>query len=439
MFSKQECDELIQMVESHFEGKDWSRLPSGQYEVAGFWIRDLPAVHQWFNRMLQERLFPAMMAQFPDFCGVDGADMSDLCVDNAYLFKYTPETGRRTDTHTDSGCLSFTIALNPKEDYKGGGTWFEFLDGDNGIIEMDVGQVTLRPGGVRHCGHAVKRGTRYIIGGFCMNRKKVEHVRMLLQLAHEYSGENDLDKAQEALEAAILLNPRYDGPYSHLSDILTKKGDGDAAKRALTYCLESVNPRSQEVAFTLGSKLLEEGDWAGAKRCLQICLDVDPVDVEAMEAMAQVHAAMDDPSREFEMYQQIISIPDVKADILGRVYCNLGVLSQGKEEELAHFKKALEITPSSFPATYSLGCAHAAREQWDDGIKWFRRAVEIASDGSDDEMKALRTLYTTVAKKMQQENNQRASSPMPSREEMIRVFSEQMGPANFEKITKLGR
>jgi hypothetical protein len=81
-------------------------LPSGQYDVAGFWIRDVPAIYEWFNRMVQEWLFPLLVKQFPHFC-----------LDNAYVFKYTPKTGRQTDVHAYSGCLSFTIALNGNDEY----------------------------------------------------------------------------------------------------------------------------------------------------------------------------------------------------------------------------------------------------------------------------------------------------------------------------------
>lgn len=200
LFTKQECKDMIDRAEKHFQGKEWTSLPSGQYDVAGFWIKSIPACHEWFDQMVKERLFPLLAKKFPDFC----QSMEDLVVDNAYLFKYTTETGRRTDVHTDSGCLSFTIALNSQEEYKGGGTWFEGLeqkqgqdDTSRGLIEMDVGQCTVRPGGVRHCGHAVTEGTRYIIGGFCMNNKKIEYTRMLMGLGSEETQRGNYKKRKK--------------------------------------------------------------------------------------------------------------------------------------------------------------------------------------------------------------------------------------------------
>ena len=35
LFSPEECQQVIDAAESHFEGKPWTTLPSGQYDVAG--------------------------------------------------------------------------------------------------------------------------------------------------------------------------------------------------------------------------------------------------------------------------------------------------------------------------------------------------------------------------------------------------------------------
>ena len=143
LFTPQECAAVIAMAEEHFQkttSGTWSLQTSGAHRMSGFWIRDIPAVHEWFVRHCQTRLFPLLARQFPEFC--DG-NAQDLCVDNSYMFKYTPETGRRTAVHTDSGCLSFTIALNGNDnEYTGGGTWYEGLEGvDDNVLKMKTGQV----------------------------------------------------------------------------------------------------------------------------------------------------------------------------------------------------------------------------------------------------------------------------------------------------------
>jgi hypothetical protein len=76
LFSKEECEEVIQMAESFYEDQVWPKLPSGQYYIQGFWLKDVPSVGKWFTEMCKARLFPLLQQQFPDF--VDNID--DLVV-----------------------------------------------------------------------------------------------------------------------------------------------------------------------------------------------------------------------------------------------------------------------------------------------------------------------------------------------------------------------
>lgn len=433
LFTKEECKDMIGKAEAHFAGGEWTSLPSGQYDVAGFWIKSIPECHAWFNRMVQERLFPLLVKKFPHFC----PNMEDLVVDNAYVFKYTPETGRKTDVHTDSGCLSFTISLNGQDEYTGGGTWFEGLQGDDdddsSVIEMDVGECTVRPGGVRHCGHAVTSGTRYIIGGFCMNANRVEHVRMLMALGSEETQKGNYKKAEEALEAAIALNPNYDGPYSHLADLLTKQGNTAKAQQVLEHCLEHVNPRGSEIAYSLGTLYLDQAQYDKATQCMNVCLEVDDCDVDAMMAMSQVCAGRQDDAGEEAMYQRIVSTPGASKEVAGKAYCNLGVLHAGSEKEIEYYEKALELVPESFPSHYSLACAYGSRQMWDPAVVAFRKALLYTEDGSDDHKQALQNLYRATMGKLQAENPAGATS----RDEMMKKFVEIMGEENFQKLSAL--
>jgi tetratricopeptide (TPR) repeat protein len=426
LFTAKECQEVVQNAEAHFQGGPWSTLPSGQYDVNGFWIRDVPQVHAWFDRMVAERLFPLLKQKFPHF--VDSVE--DLVVDNAYLFKYTPETGRRTDVHTDSGCLSFTIAMNGNDEYAGGGTWFEGLEGkDSNVIEMNVGQCTVRPGGVRHCGNAVKSGTRYVIGGFCMNVKKVEHVRMLMGLGSQESLKQNDSEAQQALEAAIALNPDFDGPYTHLANLLERQGDLPKAQKVLEHCFRHVNPQSGEVAYSLGAMYLDQGQSEHAKNCMEACLQADDCDIDAMMVMAQACAGQGDHQGEQAWYERLVSTPGASSEVAGKAFCNLGVLHEGTEKEIEFYEKSLQVLPDSFPTSYSLGCAYASQKDWDSAVAAFRKAVQAATN-TEDESQALQSLYRVTAGKMQQDQPTGASS----REEMIQQFMDIMGQENYENL-----
>ena len=73
----------------------------------------------------------------------------------------------RTDVHVDDGILALTLALSPRANYTGGGTFFEHMGAEH-VLPMEQGFCTMRPGSVRHGGHPVVGGDRYIVGAFML-------------------------------------------------------------------------------------------------------------------------------------------------------------------------------------------------------------------------------------------------------------------------------
>jgi tetratricopeptide (TPR) repeat protein len=454
LFTEQECSRIIQLAEDYFtehHNGEWTTQQSGQYSMAGFWIRDIPEIHVWFVETVKRRLFTLLQHQYPDFIDT----VADLVVDNAYLFKYTAETGRRTDVHTDSGCLSFTMALNPASDYEGGGTWFEGLEKQEhvatsttaaakaGVIEMDVGQVTIRPGGVKHCGNAIHSGVRYIIGGFCMHRHKIETVRQLLTPDATTS-----TKQQTAnLEAAIVMNPECDAAYNLLANAYEQAGDKAGAVTVLEYCLQHVHPLSGEVAYSLGSLYMEQGRYAQVQQCMETCLRADPCDVDAMMALAQAHAGLGNGQAEEDTYQTMIRTPANGSNynkVMASAYCNLGVLHEGEPVEVEYYQKSLAYLPDNFQARYSLGSAYASRSQWPEAVQAFREAIDRCSasdsvvgggteqgnaDVDADVAKALQSLYKVAMQMIRS-----SSAPPQSREEMMQCFQNVMGADNYDRL-----
>lgn len=152
LLTREECSRIIRLADEHFEanGKDvggdkWTALPSGEYKMRGFKLIDIPPIREFFAEVFRKRFLPIVQHTNPKFA----ESISDLALDECYLMKFTPDTGKRMDIHADDGCLSFTIQMNPKEEYEGGGTWFEGLAEDEsnqaaGIVKMDVGKSTKR-------------------------------------------------------------------------------------------------------------------------------------------------------------------------------------------------------------------------------------------------------------------------------------------------------
>ncbi len=160
LFSAQEASEVVQIAES--EGLSSNEYLSGKYKLGGDWLLNLPQTRAWFNERLKDTLFPLLSNLFPEIV----SSPSVLRAHSVSLLKYN-SSHPRTDVHIDNGILAMTLAMTPKAEYSGGGTYFEHL-GERFVLPMDVGYGTFRPGSVRHGGHKVTGGSRYILGAFLL-------------------------------------------------------------------------------------------------------------------------------------------------------------------------------------------------------------------------------------------------------------------------------
>lgn len=235
------------------------------------------------------------------------------------------------------------------------------------------------------------------------------------------------------MEAAIVMNPSFDGPYSHLANLLNKQGNTAKAQMVLEHCLEHVNPKGTEIAYSLGTIYLDQGEYDKVVKCMNICLEIDDGDADAMMAMAQACAGKKDDAGEEAWYQRLVSTPGTSKELAGKAYCNLGVLHAGSPKEIQYYEKSLSLVPDKFAPNYSLACSYATQQDWDLAIVIFRKAIDVAEDGSDDEKQALQSLYRCVMGKLQRDDPSGASS----REEMMQRFMEIMGQENFAKLSAI--
>ena len=405
MFTKDECDKIIQKAEEYYasvdesgQQREWPKMESGQYYVQGFFIKDgPPEIKEWFTRMVKRRLFEALNYQFPDF--VDGIE--NLVVDNAYMFKYIHAPGLRTEIHTDQGCLSFTFALNSNSEYEGGGTFVEGLTtvgGDdtsniNRIIEMDIGQCTVRPGGIRHGGNPLESGTRYIIGGFCMHKKKVEVTRQLM--ANPCSSNANL--VRDCLEAAIVFNPNCDLPYSTLAHIYEKEGDQTKALNVVKDCLHTANPHSVSASYYLGTiGHYQAGDYKKAVECMHVCLGVDEKDGDALQTLYQSHAKLGNTQEESNVLKRLVKTPGVSNRVLANAHCNLGTLCDDIDAEIDHYLKAIDCDSTSISSWHSFGSAlstsalasyqskdiQASQNNFKQAVAAYKKVIDLIDSGT---------------------------------------------------------
>jgi hypothetical protein len=198
LFSREELEQVLKAATEQ-EGLDLHEYVSGKYRLGGNYLDELPRTRAWFNERLRTTIFPLFRRLFPSAV----SSTKVLRARSASLLKYNA-SHPRTDVHVDNGVLAFTLAMNPIEEYEGGGTHYEHLPGGDprrpAVVEMDAGVATFRPGSVRHGGRRVTNGTRYVLGCFLLLEDRVEHVRRLKNRGSDRRRQGRLDEAARHFE-----------------------------------------------------------------------------------------------------------------------------------------------------------------------------------------------------------------------------------------------
>ncbi len=265
------------------EGIAGNEYTSGKYKLGGDWVKKMPETLAWFNRRLEDTIFPAAAALFPMI--VRGPQV--LRAHSVAILKYN-SSHPRTDVHVDDGILAITLALSPKANYSGGGTFFEHL-GEASIVEMEQGHCTIRPGSVRHGGHPVRSGDRYILGAFLLIADRVEHVRRLQNQGRQARSRLELRKARMLFKWALRINPKCATCLKNWAEALTAMPEGAteplapklaaAAEDKLRRALELL-PQDSDALFSLGALLSSQGRKDEALEAYQASLRINADDHE---------------------------------------------------------------------------------------------------------------------------------------------------------------
>jgi len=129
----------------------------------------------------------------------------------------------------------------------------------HGVLPTDVGQGTFRPGSVRHGGHRVTQGTRYILGAFLLLEDRVEHVGRLKNRGSKLRREGDLVGAEHHFEWALAINPRCVTYLKDWVEILLAERDFVVAEKTIREALDLLENKDSDALFTLGLLLSEQG------------------------------------------------------------------------------------------------------------------------------------------------------------------------------------
>ena len=105
--------------------------------------------------------------------------------------------------HRDGSLISCVIPLSPLDEYESGGTYVEPLGRS---VALEQGCALLHPSAVRHAGHRITRGERWVLAIFLNVHRMhyAEHARRFRARAQQCFVENALDAELDSLVAEAL-------------------------------------------------------------------------------------------------------------------------------------------------------------------------------------------------------------------------------------------
>ena len=163
VFTSQECKAIVDEAERIADKMGWTTNRHGNYPTTDIPLTELSRTLPFLRKALVSRIYPLLRNQFQDFLP-PGDAANKLRVADGFIVRYDAEGGQsELKPHRDGSVISFNIALNPAEEFEGGGTWFNSLEE---AVKINEGQMVSHASGVLHGGHAITTGRRYVLVAF---------------------------------------------------------------------------------------------------------------------------------------------------------------------------------------------------------------------------------------------------------------------------------
>jgi hypothetical protein len=147
-----------------------------------FPTRDIP-VSLFPNQTLVTEVFDIIQNQMLPAVGcLYDLQTTELSIKDIFVVKYDArregsDNGalQKLEPHTDGSDISFNVLLSNRSDFEGGGTSFEFSEGNwSPSYSPTTGSALIHRGSIRHQGVEITQGVRYLLVGFL--KKKLPHL-----------------------------------------------------------------------------------------------------------------------------------------------------------------------------------------------------------------------------------------------------------------------
>ena len=240
-------------------------------------VRDLPVALPLIRRKMATWL-PLLADRFQ-------LSAQSLRVCDAVVIRY--DCARRATQqpmHRDAALISFNIPLSADFEYSGGGTCFE---GSGEVIRRPLGRLLCHASGMRHAGHQITSGVRWVLVVFLLSTDVPQLPRRCMGIAaqafadaSDFEDDGEMDhataakaKGYAALTTALALSPADYQLHHDLGSFHLAEGDTERARRSFHTAATLRNHRCPRPHGALASLMSECGRHRAALRHYEAALD----------------------------------------------------------------------------------------------------------------------------------------------------------------------
>eukprot|EP00928_Gymnodinium_smaydae_P055480 TRINITY_DN39003_c0_g1_i1.p1 TRINITY_DN39003_c0_g1~~TRINITY_DN39003_c0_g1_i1.p1 ORF type:complete len:408 (+),score=68.68 TRINITY_DN39003_c0_g1_i1:138-1226(+) len=166
VWTSEECSNVLLAVREEVarranQSGGWTTDRHAAYATTDLPSSEVPLVDSWVRASLRNKVLARLAVRH----GWLPSDGSRLVFRDLFFVWYSASPGAQAGLalHRDGSIISFNILLNDPADFDGGGTYIEV---DDCTYSISQGDCFVHSGKLRHGGHPVTRGERYVLVAF---------------------------------------------------------------------------------------------------------------------------------------------------------------------------------------------------------------------------------------------------------------------------------
>ncbi len=203
--------------------------------------------------------------------------------------------------------------------------------------------------------------------------RSVEDRMVLGQL---YTVKHEPDKAAAEFKGAQAIEPDSEDVVLNLARVYAENGNLQQAVDVITAVPEGA--RTAKMEFTLGATYDQMKDTKDAIAAYQRAADLEPEDLQTLDALAQALLTDDQLDAALKQYQELAEADPENGEAL--VHISEIQRRQGKyEDALTTIHKAVKLDPNSLEAGYNEGILEDVLGHFDDAAQTYQNMVDQTS------------------------------------------------------------